>query len=71
MSVFCFNHLSNVSLSVCVCLKDGVCSSDQLRQFGVGEDSVVGVNFQTDSQDHRRGRLQGLTPTHKHGTITH
>ena len=47
-------------------LKDGVWSSDQLGQFGVGEDSAVGVNFQTDPQDHWRGGLQGLTHTHTH-----
>lgn len=47
--------------SLFVSLKDGVWSSDQLGQFGVGEDSAVGVNFQTDPQDHWRGGLQGLT----------
>lgn len=41
-------------------------SSDKLREFGVGQDSVVGINFQTDPQDHWRGGLQGLTCTHSH-----
>lgn len=53
-------------MNLFVCLKDGVRSSDKLRQFGMGEDSVVGVNFQTDSQDHWRGGLQGLTHAHTH-----
>lgn len=53
-------------MNLCVCLKDGVCGSDKLRQFGVGEDSIVGVNVQTDSQDHWRGGLQGDTRTHTH-----
>lgn len=56
----------NWCVCLSVCLKDGVCCSDKLGQFGVGEDSVVGVNFQIDSQDHWRGGLQGHTLTHTH-----
>lgn len=33
---------------------------NKLRQFGVGEDTVVGINFQADPQDHRGSGLQGL-----------
>lgn len=47
-------------MNLFVSLKDGVCGSYELRQFGVGEDSIVGINFQTVSQDHWRGGLQGL-----------
>ncbi len=53
-------------MNLFACLKDGVCGSDKLGQFGMGEDSVVGVNFQTDSQDHWRGGLQGLAHAHTH-----
>lgn len=40
-----------------------MCSSYKLRHIGMGKDTVVGINFQTDTQDHWRGRLQGLTET--------
>ena len=60
MCVISLNNLINVY----VCLKDGMCSTYKLGQFGVGEDSVVGVNFQTDPQDYWRGGLQGLAHTH-------
>lgn len=33
---------------------------NKLRQFGVGEDTVVGINFQADPQNHRGSGLQGL-----------
>lgn len=60
MSVICVSNQSSLSVG----LKDGVCSSYQLGQFGVGEDSVVGADFQTDPQDHWRGGLQGVKHTH-------
>lgn len=48
-------------MNLFVSLKDGVYSPYELRQFGVGEDSIVGFNLQTVSKDHWRGGLQGLS----------
>lgn len=44
-----------------VSVKDRVWSSHRLWKFGVGEDSAVGSDLQTDSEDYRRGGLQGLS----------
>lgn len=41
-------------------LKDCVWSTYRLWQFGVGEDSAVGADLQTHSEDYWRGGLQGL-----------
>lgn len=50
-SVVCVNgHKS-------VLRQDGVRSSYKLRQFGVGEDSIVGFNFHTNTQNHWRSGL--------------
>lgn len=44
-----------------VFLKDRVRSAHWLWEFGVGEDSVVGSDLQTDSEDYWRGGLQGVS----------
>lgn len=66
----CFSSVSCMQkptcLFHCVSVKDRVRSAHRLWKFGVGEDSAVGSDLQTDSEDYRRGRLQGLSLRRTH-----
>lgn len=57
-------HKLQATIYMCVdyvFLKDCVWRAHWIWKFGVGEDSAVGSDLQTDSEDYRRGGLQGLS----------